>query len=95
LKIQQRQEMVDRVEANTPKILAAFRAATQDDVECVNNELFDHDSIFEIEDTPVRFYDFRVTRTDSDFEAQVRLRADDLALHCMFQPPSLGCLASK
>ena len=90
VEVQRRQEMVGRVEANTPKILQALRAAIQEDIDRVNTELYDGRSIFEIEDASVPFYDFRITRADSDFEAQVRLRADDLQLHCRLQPRGSG-----
>lgn len=90
VEIQQRQEMVDRIEANADKILDALRVAIQEDIDRVHKELYDNHSKFEIEDSPVPFYDFRVIRNDINFEAQVRLSADDLALHCTFQPRGRG-----
>jgi hypothetical protein len=88
--VQRRQELIDKIVPRVPAALEKLRSVIQQDIDRLNNDLYEGRPIFEIEDAPVPFYDFRVTRVNSKFEAQVRLHADELELKCSILPSGRG-----
>lgn len=93
-----RRDPVDRIEPLVSEGLRKLRSVIERDADKLNTELYQGEDIFVVEDAPVHFYDFRVKMSSGRYDAQIRMRSEELALTYTVNPGrsiELGLIADK